>query len=158
MINVHDIINGVLNRNPFSSKLRYRGDLVIRKNGEVVEEIHNLVMTVGKNLGVSRLFSNTEFAVLSAIGIGSSATAAAVTQTALVASLAQVAFDSAAVRSGTSVSATTTFGPGIGTGSIQEAGLFNATSGGTMFSRSTFTAIPKAATDTVSVTWTVTAP
>ena len=45
---------------------------------------------------------------------------------------------------------------GDGTGAITEAGLFNqATIGGTMFVSSSFSVINKGATDTLSVTWTV---
>lgn len=136
-----------------------RGDLVIRKNGVIVVDQKNLVVTAGKYFGVSRLISNSEFAALSAIGVGSSSTAPDVSQNDLLAQLAYQNFDAAAVRNNNSITATTTFGPGVGTGTITEAGLFNGTGAGkTMFSRSTFTGIPKGASDTVSVTWTVTAP
>lgn len=137
----------------------YKGSLKIVKNGEVVLEKHNLVVTAGKYFGVSRLISNSEFPALASIGVGSSSTAPDVSQADLIAGLANQVFDAAAVRNNNSVSMTTTFGPGVGTGTIAEAGLFNGTGAGKiMFSRSTFTGIPKGAGDTVSVTWTVTAP
>ena len=39
---------------------------------------------------------------------------------------------------------------------ITEAGVFNAASTGTMYSRATFTAINKGASDTLQITWTYT--
>ena len=47
------------------------------------------------------------------------------------------------------------FNPGVGTGTITEAGIFNASSGGTMLSRTTFTPIVKHSTDSLLVTWTI---
>jgi len=46
-----------------------------------------------------------------------------------------------------------TFDPGVGTGTITESGLFNASSGGTLLCRQTFGAITKGAADTLVVTW-----
>jgi len=46
-----------------------------------------------------------------------------------------------------------TFGAGVGTGAISEAGLLNNTSGGTLLCRQTFAVINKAAGDTLVVTW-----
>jgi hypothetical protein len=50
------------------------------------------------------------------------------------------------------------FGPGVGTGAVQEGGLYgNAVANGTpAFTRSTFAVINKAAGDTLAITWTVT--
>jgi hypothetical protein len=136
-----------------------KGSLKIELNGKVVLDKHNLVVNNGKAFGVSRLFSNAEFAVLSAIGLGAGTTAPAVTDTQLQSQLAVQAFDGPATRTSNSESATTTFGPGVGTGLVTEAGLFSGTgAGANMFSRSTFTGIPKGVGDTLAVTWTVTAP
>jgi len=49
-----------------------------------------------------------------------------------------------------------TFGAGVGTGDITEAGCLNAASAGTLLCRQTFTAIPKGASDSIQVTWTFT--
>jgi hypothetical protein len=48
------------------------------------------------------------------------------------------------------------FGPGEGTGTIAESGLFNAAGGGDMLARQTFATISKGASDTLTVTWTIT--
>lgn len=47
------------------------------------------------------------------------------------------------------------FGPGVNTGSITEAGLFSASTGGTMFARQVFGLVSKSGTDTLVVTWQV---
>jgi hypothetical protein len=47
------------------------------------------------------------------------------------------------------------FGPGINTGAITEAGLFNVSSAGTMFARQIFSVVNKGAGDTLVVTWQV---
>jgi hypothetical protein len=49
-----------------------------------------------------------------------------------------------------------TFAAGYGTGAITEAGIFNASSGGDMLARTVFSAINKAAADTLGITWTIT--
>ena len=46
-----------------------------------------------------------------------------------------------------------TFGAGVGTGAITEAGLFNASSGGTMLCRQTFAVVNKGDNDTLVITW-----
>jgi hypothetical protein len=48
------------------------------------------------------------------------------------------------------------FGAGVGTGALTEAGIFNASSAGTLLCRTVFSVINKAANDTMSITWTVT--
>jgi len=48
-----------------------------------------------------------------------------------------------------------TFGAGVATGDLNEAGLFNAASGGTMVSRVTFPTIPKGVNDSISATWNI---
>jgi hypothetical protein len=48
------------------------------------------------------------------------------------------------------------FGPGEGTGTLKESGLFNAATGGDMLARQTFAEITKASSDTLTITWTIT--
>jgi hypothetical protein len=49
-----------------------------------------------------------------------------------------------------------TFPAGTGTGAVTEAGLFNASSAGTLLCRTVFSVINKGAADTLGITWTVT--
>jgi hypothetical protein len=49
-----------------------------------------------------------------------------------------------------------TFGAGVATGAITEAGVFNALTAGTMLCRTVFSVINKGALDTLVITWKVT--
>jgi hypothetical protein len=48
------------------------------------------------------------------------------------------------------------FPAGTGTGAVTEAGIFNASSGGTMLCRTVFSVVNKGADDAMSITWTIT--
>ena len=58
--------------------------------------------------------------------------------------------------SGAVVTYTASFAAGQATGSLVEAGIFNAGSGGTMLCYTVFDVVNKAANDSISITWTVT--
>ena len=45
---------------------------------------------------------------------------------------------------------------GEGTGALTEAGIFNASSSGTMLCRTEFSVVNKGASDSMTITWTVT--
>ena len=49
-----------------------------------------------------------------------------------------------------------TFEAGDATGAVTEAGIFNAASGGDMLCRTVFSAVNKAASDSLAITWVVT--
>lgn len=145
------------------AKTTFTGDVWVHKlmpdgSWKLVYEEHNLVVNTGKNLAASRLIGTADAAV-SHIGVGSGTTAPNITDTGLVTPLgARKPFDGAAQRTNNVVTMTATFAAGEATGTIWEFGLFNALSGGSMFSRSVGSAgIPKGATDVIAVTWQVTA-
>lgn len=115
--------------------------------------INNLVVTTGLEFCVARLASAAAD-VMSHMAIGSGTTAAAAGDTALGSESGRVAL--AATVTGSSIKYVGTFGSGIGTGSISEAGIFNAVSGGTMLCRSVFSALDKTADDSLQIEWTVT--
>jgi hypothetical protein len=92
---------------------------------------------------------------MSHMAIGTGTTAAAAGQTTLTTEANRQALTSTNV-SGAAVTYSATFGAGNGTGAITEAGLFNASSGGTMLCRTVFSVINKGAADTLTVSWTVT--
>ena len=48
------------------------------------------------------------------------------------------------------------FAAGTGTGAVTEAGIFNASSAGTMLCRTVFPVVNKQSGDSMTVTWTVT--
>lgn len=123
-----------------------------------VKEQHekNLVVSTGLAFITSRM-ENAAAAVMSHMSIGTSATAAQPSDTALLAQVARVALDST-TRVTTSVSNDSiqyvaTFGPGVGTGAITEAGVFNASSAGTMLCRTVFSVVNKEAADSMAITW-----
>ncbi|WP_225784661.1 phage tail protein [Xenophilus sp. Marseille-Q4582] len=129
---------------------------VIGADGKLKErrEIKNLVVTVGRNFIASRMRGATP-AVMSHMALGSGNTAAAAGNTALVAELGRAALDSTG-GTGNQVIYTATFGPGVGTGAVAEAGVFNAGAAGDMLARTVFSVVNKAADDTIVLTWTVT--
>jgi|SRR5690606_8180319 len=118
-------------------------------------EFPNLVVNTGKNQAVSRLIGNTP-GPISHMALGSSATTPAAGNTQLGTELGRVAVGSA-TASGSTATIVANFPAGTATGSIAEAGLFNASSAGIMTARSTFSPIPKGAADAVEITWALTA-
>lgn len=142
--------------------LTIRGDLDVllrdASTGEVKlkKTFPNLVVTTGKELLASRLASATNN-VVGYMAVGSGNTAPAVTDTTLVAEISRVATSVAGgTPTGNTVLYTATFPAGVGTGSLQEAGLFNAVSGGSMLSRTTYAVINKGDSDELIINWTIT--
>ena len=107
--------------------LKLTGKLSIAINGEVVQEVPNLVVTAGKGYVASRMKDDSATA-MSHMGIGSGSTAAAASDTALGSQLARTSLTSTTV-SGADVVYVDTFPAGTGTGAITEAGIFNDSSG-----------------------------
>ena len=134
--------------------LKLTGKLKIALNGETVQEVNNLVVTDGKEYVASRMKDATATA-MSHMAIGSGSTAAAAGNSALGSELGQVALTSTAV-SGAVVSSTATFAAGTGTGAVTEAGILNASSSGDLLCRTVFSVVNKGASDSMTITWTVT--
>jgi hypothetical protein len=135
--------------------LKMTGKLSMAVNDEVVQEVNNLVVTTGKNYVASRMKDATVTA-MSHMAIGTDSTAAAVGNTALGSESARTTFSSTPTVTGNEIVYAATFGAGTGTGAITEAGLFNASSGGTMLCRTVFSVVNKGASDSMTITWTVT--
>ena len=139
--------------------LKLKGDVFITvkdKDGNVKEERHeeNLVVSAGLNFICDRMEGTSE-AVMSHMGLGSGTTAAAAGDTDLGSILgSREALDSTTVSSNT-ITYVSSFEAGDATGAVTEAGIFNASTGGTMLCRVVFAAINKAADDTMSVTWVI---
>jgi hypothetical protein len=119
-------------------------------------DVNNVVVTVGKNYLATWLAAASQAGYfMQYLALGTGVTAASASDTALETELAtRVA--------GTLTSSTNvwqnqgTFGAGVDTGAITEAGIFSASSVGTMLARQTFPVINKAAGDSLQVTWQVT--
>jgi hypothetical protein len=146
----------------FNENLKVTGDVVVTvtgKDGEVKDqrEIKNLVVSTGRQFiaqSMLKTTSNTP-AAMSHMAVGSGLAAASAGDAALGAQLGRVAFTDAVVTNNV-VSYTANFPAGVGTGAITEAGVFNASSGGTMLCRTVFPVVNKGADDAMSITWQVT--
>lgn len=129
-------------------------------NGNVKEQHdHNLVVDVGLAYIASRMKDATATA-MSHMAVGTGTAAAADAQTALGTESARVALDSTTIVTTTvandSIQYVATFSPGVATAAITEAGIFNASSSGTMLCRTKFDVINKGALDTLTITWKIT--
>lgn len=126
--------------------------------GELVEtlDVDNLVVTAGKNFIASRMKDATATAMTHmAVGTNNTAAAAGDTTLGTEVGASRTALTSTTVSTNT-VQYVCTFGAGVGTGSLTEAGLFNAAAAGTMLARTVFSVITKAAGDSLTITWTIT--
>lgn len=129
--------------------------VVTGKDGQVKDSrsIKNLVVTTGKQFIAARMVGTPTG--MSHMALGASSTAAAAGDTALGSQLGRVALASA-TSSGAVVTYTASFPAGTATGAVVEAGVFNASSGGTMLCRTVFSVVNKGADDAMSVTWAIT--
>ena len=121
--------------------LKLKGKLAIALNGDVVQEVDNLVVTAGKGYVASRI-KDASATAMSHMAIGSGSTAAAASDTALGSELGRVSLTSTTVSSAV-VTYVATFAAGTGTGAVTEAALLNASSGGTMLCRTVFSVVNK---------------
>jgi hypothetical protein len=125
--------------------------------GQIKEErfVDNLIVNTGRNAVIERLDSSPGTTQPTHMAIGTGATAPAAGDTTL-----QTELDRNALTSNTSSTNVLTmvadWAAGDGTGAITEAGVLNAASSGTLYSRATFSVVNKAAGDTLQITWTYT--
>lgn len=123
-------------------------------------ESENMVVTAGLGVITNRL-SGLGGTAMTHMGVGSSSTAAATAQTDLQTAVGARVGLSSTTRVTTTVTNdavqyAATFGPGVSTGTLVEAGLFDAVSAGSMLARTVFGAITKAAGDSLTITWKIT--
>ena len=118
------------------------------------EEVKNLVVDTGLAYIASRMKDATATA-MSHMAIGTGSSAAAAGNTALGTEAARVALTSTTVTSN-AVAYVASFAAGTGTGAITEAGILNAASSGTLLCRTVFSVVNKGASDSMTITWTVT--
>lgn len=134
--------------------LKLTGKLKIAINGDTVQEIPNVVVSDGKDYVASRMKDATATA-MSHMAIGTDSTAASSSDTALGIESGRVSLTSTTVTNN-EVEYVATFGAGTGTGAITEAGILNAASLGTLLCRTVFSVVNKGASDSMTITWTVT--
>ena len=126
-----------------NDNLKLKGKLAISLNGDVVQEVDNLVVTAGKGYVASRM-KDASTTAMSHMAIGTGSTAAAAGNTALGSEAARQALTSTTVTSN-AVAYVASFAAGTGTGAITEAGILNGASGGTLLCRTVFSVVNKGA-------------
>jgi predicted RNA-binding Zn-ribbon protein involved in translation (DUF1610 family) len=160
-----DDCGAVFNRPEFKEvdEIRLRGKVTARvydaKTMKLLQTVtvKNLVVTVGLQEALDKLFGLDPDAVFSYCAVGSDNTAVTAGDTALGSELARSDFDECS-RTGQVVTVDTWFGSSEGNGTWRESGLFNAASNGTMLARALFDpVISKDVTKVVQVEWTITA-
>lgn len=134
-----------------------KGKVEVRLNDEVVREIDNLVVTAGKGFVAASMIKTTSNspAAMTHMAIGSNTTNPAAGDTTLGTELGRVALTSGTVD-GAVVTYIATFPAGTGTGAVVEAGILNASSGGTLLCHTEFDVVNKGSADAITITWTVT--
>lgn len=131
------------------------GEVEILLNNIVVVQKKNLIVQAGKNFLANAVLSNSTSPFV-AIAVGSSTTAASSGDTTLGSESYRNAYSTTNTLNNV-ITLSLFLSPGVATGSISEAGIFNnATSGGTMLSRIVFSTITKQSIDTLRLTWTIT--
>lgn len=115
--------------------------------------VDNAVVLSGKVFIASRM-AGTSSPVMSHMAIGTNTTSVSDANTQLGTEAFRKALLSTTPTS-FQVVYSAFFDAGEGTGTITEAGIFDASSAGTMLCRTVFTGIPKDVNDTLTVNWTV---
>lgn len=128
--------------------------------GKILKEqtVKNLVVDSGLAHIAARLSDTATPDQMSHMALGEGATAPAAGDTELDAQAgSRVGLTVAGGTPSTNtVTYTANFGAGVATGDIVEAGIFNASTGGTMLCRTVFDIITKGANDSLTVTWVIT--
>jgi hypothetical protein len=145
----------------YTENLKATGKVYITRTnseGKVLQklEVPNLVVTTGKNYIASKIVATTNSpASMTHMAIGTGTSSPAAGDTALGTQTGRVSLSGSSVSSN-AITYTATFPAGTGDGAITEAGIFNASSAGTMLCRTTFPVVNKASGDTLAITWVVT--
>jgi hypothetical protein len=116
--------------------------------------VENLIVTVGKN-GITEqlLAAPSSPGKPTHMAVGTGAVAPAAGDTVLGTESARVALTTK-TRSTNVLTLVGDYPAGTATATLTEAGVFDAGAAGNMYSRATYTGIPKGASDTLKVTWT----
>lgn len=127
---------------------------LVGEDGEVKQEIrnNNLIVTAGLVQLAEIIALGT--GLFTHVACGTNTTAVDSSQVALGAQTARVAM-SDVTPTGATVLYEANFPGGTGTGTVEELGIFNASSGGDMLARVLTGTITKGASDTLFVSWTI---
>lgn len=131
-------------------------------DGKIKERIvKNTVVTVGKN-HIANLLAGGGDALIGNMRLGGDGTPVQLTDTALISEVAGSNVSVTPVQgvgaNANKVTYAGSWGVGVpaGTNAIEEAGLFNNTSGGIMLARTVFPTKTKGENDTMTITWEIT--
>lgn len=118
-------------------------------------EIHNTTTTSGKYLIADQLLASPTYAKPGWMEVGTGVPTATLLGAYIAGSRTAL---SSKTRSDNVVTMVCTFAAGVGTGAITEAGIFNVVTENTvtMLVSSNFGVVTKAATDSLTITWTLT--
>lgn len=126
--------------------------LAVRKDNGIVDAGFDFIAN-----SIGNRAASGATAAMGWIAVGTGTTAFATSQTALVTELVRQAATYSHTAGTKVFTLTTTFAAGVGTGTLTEAAVFNqSTLGGTMLDRVVFSAITKAAGDSLTQTFTFT--
>jgi hypothetical protein len=140
-------------------KITGKVDLVLKDSEGRVKKsatLKNLVVTDGKDL-IAGLLAQDGSSFPSHMAVGDSDTSPTAGQSALQGSeLGRVALNSTTTQNGNEVVYNATFPDGTATGTVEEMGIFNFNSGGTMLCRVLTGTFDKGSNDSLEISWTLT--
>lgn len=139
------------------SKVTGTVNVVVKgEDGSIKQEftVPNLVVDDGLEYIASRM-KDASATAMSHMAVGTGSVAADAADATLGTENAREALTSTTVTAN-AIAYAATFAAGTGTGALTEAGILNASSAGTLLCRTVFSVINKGASDSMTVTWTVT--
>ena len=141
-------------------KLKLQGELTIvvkDKNGNVKEnrKEKNLIVDAGLAFICSRMVDAND-SVMSHMAVGAGTNSPVAGDTDLQSILGNREPLDSTTHSNNTVTYTSSFESGDGTGAITEAGIFSASAVGDMLCRTVFAVVNKGVDDTMAITWTIT--
>ncbi len=124
-------------------------------NVKETRHINNIVVLTGKEWIVNRMYNGSS-TTMSHMAVGSSSNNLSMDNTRLSVELGRTSVTASKLSN--VITYSSTFSPGVGTGILVEAGIFNSATAnaGTMLARTVFSAINKLAADTLLVEWKIT--
>ena len=133
------------------------GKLTISLNDEIVRETENLVVTAGK-AWVAQRMEGVSLGIMTHMGVGTGTTAVVIANTDLetITGARLALSDSGGIVAGAVITFACTYPAGAHTAAITEAGIFTASTSGTMLARTVFTVVNKGALDSMTISWAVT--
>jgi hypothetical protein len=141
--------------------VKVTGELELRlihaDGSEEITRVENLVLNLGKEVIANRMLAAPTKAAMACIAVGTSNVVVGPGDIGLGAEVGRANLQSTTVV-GPKITYIAQLLPGVGSGALVEAGVFNdpAPGAGIELARTTFPVINKGPTDTLQITWNVT--